>query len=47
MRSLEGSTFVRVLPGLLGAVVAGFLVRIAGALEGTFPSGGFIDPVAG
>jgi len=26
---------------------AGFLVRIAGALEGTFPSGGFIDPVAG
>ena len=42
MRSLEGSTFVRVLPGLLGAVVAGFLVRVAGALEGTFPSGGFI-----
>ena len=42
MRSLQGSTFVRVLPGLLGGVVAGFLVRIAGALEGAFPSGGLI-----
>ena len=45
MRSLQSSTFVRVLPGLLGGVIAGFLVRIAGALEGAFPSGGLI-PIA-
>ena len=45
MSSALRSSYIRVLPFLLGAAMAGFVVRLAGAAEGIMPSSGLLPIV--